>query len=238
MDAGWFNRLCNLPEVRPGLGGEGELDVSELIHNPANYALRTEHGGFILINHGAGVYSVHTQFSNEGRGRHAIEAMRAGLEFMFTRTDCIRIFSHCPDSSPAALGLAKAGRAAMWFRKTNDLLGPGQVVRWDVLEWMTAEPNNEAEGNAFHDMLEATKAANGSELPKHEDDPWHDRAVGAAVMMCKRGQPTKGVALYNMWAIAAGYAPIALLSEKPPVVDVVDAVVGLNDGELEVMLCR
>jgi hypothetical protein len=47
--------------------------------------------------HGAGFYSVHTQFAAEGRGRHAIAAMQSGLDFMFTRTDCMRIFSHCPD---------------------------------------------------------------------------------------------------------------------------------------------
>lgn len=239
FDAAWFNRLCNLPEVRPGLGGEGKIDVSALVLDYANYALRTEHGGFILIGHGAGVYSVHSQFSKEGRGRHAIQAMKAGLEYMFTRTDCMRIFSHCPDDNPAALGLAKAGNAAMWFRKNDPLLGPGQVVRWDALEWMTAEPENEAFGNVFHEMLETAKAENGSELPKHEDDPWHDRAVGAAVMMCARGQAAKGVALYNIWSAAAGYQMVKLLSQNPPLVDVGDGVVGLNAaGELEVLLCR
>jgi RimJ/RimL family protein N-acetyltransferase len=126
FDAAWFNGICNLPEVRPGLGGEGPIDVSPLLTNPANYALRASHGGFILVGHGAGFYSVHTQFAAEGRGAHALKAMRAGFDFMFTRTDCMRIYSHCPDSNPAALAFAKAGGARPWFRKENDaLLGPG-----------------------------------------------------------------------------------------------------------------
>lgn len=239
FDAVWFNWLCNLPEVRPGLGGEGEIDVSSLVLNANNYALRTENGGFILLAHGAGVYSVHSQFSKDGRGLHAIQAMRDGLEYMFTRTDCMRIFSHCPDDNPAALGLARAGHAAMWFRKVNDpLLGPGQVVSWTALEWMT-DAGSEREGRAFHQMLEAAKVKSGSELPQHEDDPAHDRAVGAAALMCKHGQAAKGVALYNVWAVAAGYAPVTMLSEKPPLVDILDAVVGLNnDGGMEVLLCR
>lgn len=241
FDAAFFNHICNLPEVRPWLAPEsvGYLDTAPLILNPANYALRTEHGGFILQAHGAGFYSVHTQFAAEGRGAHAIEAMRAGLDFMFTRTDCMQIHSHCPDANPAALALATKGGARPWFRKQNDALGEGQVVRWEVLDWAVSEPQLEADGNAFHEMLEAAKAHIGSMLPTHADDPWHDRTVGAVSRMARRGQPRKAVAIYNIWATAAGYAPISLISEAPPVIDVQDALVGLNQaGEMEVLLCR
>lgn len=240
FDAAWFNHICNLPEVRPGLGGAGPIDVTPLIGDPANYALRAGPGGFILINYGAGVYGVHTQFAAEGRGRHAIEAMLAGLDYMFTRTDCMQIHSHCPDSAPAALALAKVGGARMWFRAENyPLLGPGQAVRWDIEDWAVSAPDNGAEGRAFHDMLESAKAAGASELPAHADDAAHDLMVGAAVKMCKRGQAAKGVALYNNWAPAAGYAPIKLLSAAPPLVDVGDGVVGLDTaGNMEVLICR
>lgn len=240
FDADFFNRICNLPEVRPTLGGEGYLDCSPIVSNPANFALRTEHGGFILQSHGAGFYSVHTQFASEGRGAHAIAAMRAGLDFMFTRTDAMQISSHCPDSNPAALALAVRGGARKWFFKAYDpLLGPGQVVAWDALSWMVSEPDLEREGQLFHDLLEHAKEEAGSELPAHPDDCIHDRAVGAASLMCKRGQAKKGVLLYNLWAAAAGYAPAQLLADNPPLVDIGDAVMGLTeDGELEVMACR
>lgn len=238
FDAPFFNRICNLPEVRPGLGGEGEIDVTATLADERNFALRTEHGGFILLPHGAGFYSVHTQFAAEGRGRHAIAAMRDGLDFMFTRTDCMRIFSHCPDNNPGTSVFAKMGGAKPWFRKEHDPLGPGTVVSWDVMDWAVNTPSLEADGKQFHDLLESAKIGVGSELPIHENEPAHDRMVGATVRMCRRGQARKGVILYNLWAAAAGYAPITLLADDPPLVDVVDGIVGLEGGELKVIAIK
>jgi RimJ/RimL family protein N-acetyltransferase len=239
FDAAFFNRICNLPEVRPGLGGDGVLDGSAIIADAGNYALRTEHGGFILIAQGAGFYSVHTQFAAEGRGQHAIEAMKAGLDFMFTRTDCMRIFSHCPDNNPAALALALKGGARPWFRKEHDeRFGPGTIVAWDVMDWAQSASGLEADGQQFHELLEAAKKEAGSELPTHDDEPAHDRMVGAVSRMCQRGQVKKGVLLYRLWAGAAGYAPISLISDDPPMVDVVDGIVGIEDGKLKVLGCR
>jgi hypothetical protein len=240
FDAEFFNDICNRPEVRPGLGGTGRVDLTAVIAEPRNIALRTRHGGFILLPAGAGFYSVHTQFAAEGRGAHAIAAMRAGLEFMFTRTDAMRIFSQCPDNNPGAMGLAVKGGAKRWFRKEHDpVFGPSTVVSWDLFDWATGNRELEPEGQQFHDCLEAAKAGAGSALPAHDDDPAHDRVVGAASLMCKRGQAKKGVLLYNLWAAAAGYAPIRLVADDPPVIDVVDAIVGLTAaGEMEVVQCR
>lgn len=240
FDAAFFNRICNLPEVRPALGGVGELDVTAVVTNPLNYALRTEHGGFILQAVGAGFYSVHTQFAAEGRGQHAISAMKAGLDFMFTRTDAMRIFSHCPDNNPAALAFARAGSARLWFRKEIDpQLGPGQVVSWDIFDWATGEQSLEAEGELFHDLLEDAKLQADSPLPTHDHDEVHNRVVGAVCLMARRGNIRKGVILYNLWAGAAGYQDIALISESPPVVDVRDGIMGLNsEGDMECLLAR
>jgi hypothetical protein len=239
FDPEFFNRICNLPEVRPGLGGEGEIDVSALVTDPRNYALRAEHGGFILQAHGAGFYSVHSQFAAEGRGQHVIAAMRAGLDFMFTRTDCMRIFSYCPDNNPATLQLALKGGAKPWFRKEHDdKFGAGIVVAWDILDWATATPDLEVEGRQFHEAIEDAKIQADSPLPVHDDEPAHNRMVGTVSRMCHRGQARKGVVLYNLWAAAAGYAPISLISDNPPVVDVIDAIVGITDGKTKVIECR
>jgi RimJ/RimL family protein N-acetyltransferase len=238
FDAEFFNRICNLPEVRSGLGGEGELDTTPIVTDERNFVLRTEHGGFILMPHGAGFYSVHTQFAAEGRGRHAVAAMQSGLDFMFTRTDCMRIFSHCPDNNPATLALALKGGAKAWFRKEHDPLGPGTVVNWDVMDWATNTPDLEADGKQFHDLLEAEKTKAGSTLPVHDDEPSHDRMVGAVSRMCHRGQARKGVILYNIWCGAAGYAPITLLADNPPLVDVVDGVVGIENGVMKVLAVK
>jgi hypothetical protein len=239
FDAEFLNRICNLPEVRPGLGGEGYLDTSELVADERNFVLRTEHGGFILVPAGAGFYGVHTQFAAEGRGRHAIAAMQSGLDFMFTRTDCMVIFSHCPDNNPAALALAMKGGAKPWFRKEHDpKFGPGMVVRWDIMDWAMSTPELEDDGKQFHELLEAAKIQEGSPLPVHDDEPAHDRMVGAVSRMCHRGQARKGVILYNCWANAARYVPIALLADNPPLVDVVDGVVSIEGGAMKVLAVK
>jgi RimJ/RimL family protein N-acetyltransferase len=240
FDAEFFNRIRALPEVRPGIGGDLAPDVTDIIADPINYALRTEHGGFILISHGAGHYSVHSQFAAEGRGQHAIAAMRDGLDFMFTRTDAMRITSFCPDDNLATLMLAlKGGARRLATKETDPMFGPGTVVEWDVVQWAKRSAANEEDGKQFHELLEAAKQAEGSTLPVHDDHPEHDRMVGAATKMCRRGQARKGVILYNLWAGAAGYMPISLLAENPPLVDVVDGIISLDEaGELQVVALR
>lgn len=240
FDAAFFNRIVNLPDVRPYMGGgDGELDVTAVVTNPLNFALRTEHGGFILQAAGAGFYSVHTQFAAEGRGQHAIQAMKAGLDFMFTRTDAMRISSFCPDNNPAAYAFSQVGDARGWFRRTDAELGPGTVVSWEIFDWAANTPELEDEGELFHDLLETSKSHADSPLPAHEDDPAHNRVVGAVCLMARRGNIRKGVILYNLWAAAAGYQSIELLSENPPVVDVRDGIMTVNsEGEMECLLAR
>jgi hypothetical protein len=238
MDAAFFNRICNLPEVRPGLGGpEGPLDVTAMVQNPANFALQAEHGGFILEALGGGTYHVHSQFASEGR-RGTVAAMRAGLDFMFTGTDCMRITSHIPDNNPGAKGLGIKAGFRPWFRRETDGLGPTAVVRIDIEDWIAGNEELEADGKAFHELLERAKADIGSSLPQHPDDCSHDCHVGAAIRMCKRGQAAKGIGLYNRWAQLAGYSQVRLLNDAPVLVDVIDAVCGLNGNEMEVLLCR
>lgn len=239
MDAAFFNRIVNLPEVRPWIGpGDHPLDVSGTVLNPLNYALRNEHGGFILEALDGGVYHVHSQFASEGR-RGSIAAMREALDFMFTRTDCMRITSHIPDNNLAAKGLGIKAGFREWFRRDMPHFGPSAVVKIDVDDWIAGNRALEADGERFHRLLEEAKAAIGSSLPTHPDDPVHDRHVGAAVRMAERGHAGKGVAIYNAWAKLAGYQPVTLLQANPPVVDVLDAVVGLGTaGEMEVLQCR
>jgi len=239
FDANFFNEICNLPEVRPWLGGDGPIDVSPVVTNPLNYALRAEHGGFILECVGPGIYTVHSQFAAKGRGS-TVAAMRAGFDFMFCRTDCMRIQTQIPDNNAPARNLAAAGGFRPWFRKEHDSrLGPSQWGALDVQDWIGSEAALEEDGRRFHDLLESAKAASGSELPTHDYEPAHERAVGAAVRMCTHGQARKGIMLYNLWARAAGYAPVVLLSDAPPVVDALDGVVAMKEGgAMEVVECR
>lgn len=234
FDPEFLNSVVNHPEVRPFMApGTEPLDLTPVVSNPANFALVTEGGGFVLQCHEPGIYEVHSQFLPEHRGSHAVKAMRAGFDYMFTRTDCTRVVTQVPDNNDAAKGFARLARFRPMFRREQGLLGPTEYMGLGIEEWAQDNHSLEADGEWFHERLEAVKAG-----PIHAHDPAHERAVGAAVRMIRAGNSAKGVAFYNRWSRLAGYAPITLISTQPPVIDVVDAVVSLGDNEMEILLCR
>lgn len=237
LDPSGFNRVCNHPDVRPWLGGEGPIDVASIVTDPNNYALFFGEGGFILHAGPAASFEVHSQFTPEGRPS-SFDAMRAGMDYMFTRTNALQLTTFLPDNNPAAKGLALKGGFKPWMRRANHICGTGEQARIDIDDWICRTLELEADGERFHDALEQAKVAQGSTLPVHDHDPVHERYVGAAFRMFSRGQGRKAEAIYNRWAANAGYAQIRLISESPPVVDAIDAVVGMNDGQVEVLLCR
>jgi hypothetical protein len=237
FDASLFNAVCNHPDVRPWLGGEGEIDVTSSVSNPQNYALWFDHGGFILHAGPGSSFEVHSQFTPEGR-KHSSQAMRAGMDYMFTRTPAVQLTTFLPDNNPAAKMLALKGGFRDWFRREQHPCGPGMQARLDIDDWICRTADLEADGERFHDTLETAKKDRGSELPVHPHDPIHERYVGAAYRMYSRGQARKATSLYNRWAANSGYALIQLLSEEPVTVDVVDAVCRLREDEMEVVECR
>jgi hypothetical protein len=56
--------------------------------------------------------------------------------------------------------------------------------------------------------------------------------------LARGGQPEKGVILSNRWARFAGYAPIALISRSPLVIDIGDAVMQVQDYSFKVVKVR
>lgn len=236
FDPAFLNEVINHPAVRPYMApGDEPIDLTPVVSNPANFALVTEGGGFVLHCHEPGIYEVHSQFLPDHRGGHAAKAMRAGFDYMFTRTDATRIITQVPDNNDAAKGFAKLAKFRPMFRREEGLLGPTEYMGLGIEEWAQDTLALEADGERFHSTLEKAKKRAGSDLVAHGHDPAHERAVGAAVRMIEAGNAQKGVAFYNRWARFAGYAPITLISTQPTVIDVVDAVV--ND-EMEILLCR
>lgn len=240
MDASHLNAVANTPEVRTHLGGEAAIDLSEVLADARNVALQNEHGGFLFLSQGEGRYDLHTMFRRSGRGRALLEAASFAARFMFTATDCTEIVTRCPEPNRAAdFMVRKCGFRPIFERQ--GAWSDGSAIRYFWLsfeDWRAQDETLAAEGHAFHEIIEQAKRDAGSELPIHPDDEAHDRAAGAAALMAKAGQPRKAVSTYNRWASLAGYAPIALLSEAPPIIDIQDAVLGLNSGALEVLLCR
>ncbi len=230
MDATLLNRVMNDPSVRPHIvADDGDIDVTSVVENPENFALVTEFGGFLLIKHEPGIYEVHTQFLPEGRGRHAVEAMREGFRYMFTHTDCLEIVTKVCEDNVAAYSFAKLAGFRQRFARDNAWNGKMMSYRAVTIdEWTMGDPIAKRAGKDFHDQLEAEKVGRGSVLPVHADDPAHEQYVGASFLMF-REQPIKAVWFYNKWARFSGYATIELLSDKPVVVDVRDAIIELGD---------
>lgn len=230
MDATLLNAVMNDPSVRPHVvADDGLVDVASLVEDPNNYALVTEFGGFLLIRHEPGVYEVHTQFLPEGRGKYAVQAMREGFRYMFIHTDCLEIITKVCEDNPAADSFAKLAGFRQRFARDNAWNGKSMSYRVITIdEWTTRDPATKKAGKAFHDRLEKEKIRKGSVLPVHDEDTAHDQYVGASFLMM-REQPVKAVWFYNKWARFSGYATIDLLSDKPVVVDVRDAIIEFGD---------
>jgi hypothetical protein len=245
LDGAFLNEVANDPAVRPWVGAADaeRIDLTRICADPANHAFVTDHGGFILHRQEPGLYEVHTLFLPSGRGAHAKAAAKEMLQRMFVETDCVEIQTKLPANNPAAAGLARM--CDFEDRFTRKAVWPTSSGRCDVTfaalpiqRWALRSDAALAAGREFHDMLETAKEAHGSAREVHPDDDAHDHAAGAAALMARAGQGPKAAAFYNRWARLAGYQPIVLISERPVVVDVVDAVLCWRGDTVEVLQCR
>lgn len=240
LDATNLNYAANHVDVRPWIKaqGDGEIDLTPYVADPNNFTFDVDHGGFLCVNKGNGVYEVHSMFAPEAR-KQSLRTMIDAMDFMFTRTDCITLVSHFPDGNPMADAIGKKGGFKFVFRMEEPPFGPCEVRVVHIDDWVARNKSLDAHGKRFHETLEAAKKTHLSLLAIHPDHDLHDRFVGAAVVMAERGQVTKGVNTYNRWAFANGYVPVTVVSILPPVVDVVDGVVSISpEGDLSVLLCR
>lgn len=240
MDASFLNRVANDPDVRPLVGGEGVIDLTAKLANASNVALHDHVGGFLFEKIDGGLYELHTMFLPEGRGRHVLEAAQFAARYMFAQTDALELITKLPVTNRRADFMVRR----CGFRKLYERKGAwadGSDVRFfglDLDSWRQQDGRARSAGRAFHRLLEEAKDAVASVLHAHPQDDTHDQVVGASVLMIQAGQVRKGVWAYNRWAAVAGYQQITLASEAPVVVDVGDAVVGLENGKMEVLLCR
>jgi len=242
LDPTFLNTVANHPDVRPWIGGGGPLDLSEIISRPENIALQTPHGGWVLHRHEPGIYELHTLFLKSGRGRGYFQAAAEALAYVFAASDAREIVTRVPVSNRgAAMAAARCGFQERFARKDAFKMAGGALVdvsyqaltldRWTALSDEVLGP-----GHWFHAELDGALA--GANLPEHPDDPAHDRAVGASVLMIRAGNARKGVWAYNRWARLAGYEPIELLNDAPPIIHVgVGVVIEVRDGTMEVIRC-
>lgn len=235
LDGAFFNEIANHPDVRPWIGGAGEVDLRRVVANPENVAMRYLGGGLIFERLADGLYEAHSMFLPERRGRYAVVCMRHALQYLFTATDCLEILTRVPDGNKAADGFARLAGGRELYRLEHDpkMGGAAVSVRSLTLDaWRAASPDCLAAGEEFHDILERAGEHDG-----HPEEPAHDRAVGSAVLMIRAGNYAKAVWSYNRWAVMAGYQPVELASHAPVIISMGKAFVAMLDGRIEVMKC-
>lgn len=226
MDAGALNAIANDPCVRPWLGGDGPIDLTEAIANPDNIALVTPcgRGGYVLVRHHPGLYEAHSLALAPARGRSMLTLAREGFRHLFAATDCVEVWTQCPADNP------RAGRwaEAVGFTQRHGREG---VSFWAMTyaDWVMREADNWKMGQWFHAEMDRLRPHS------HPDDVTHDAWVGATLIGVGQGSVAKAVAMYNRFACVAGYVQAVVLSVAPPVVDIGDAVLGLIGGQLQVL---
>lgn len=238
LDATPFNAIFRHPEVRPWMGfGLAEADLTPIVSDPRNYCLLTAdgEGGYILVRLDQGLYAAHTLSLPSARGRGMFRLMQEGFAHMFTATDAVEIVTMVPDGNERGdkwaqlAGFRETFRREACFQLIDRMVG-GSFRSLAYGDWVLRDRDNGREGGEFHDRLEA-------KLPheNHTEDRVHDSWVGATLRGCQAGNAAKSVALYNRWAVQAGYLPVRILSLTPPLVDIGTAVIGLNTQGLDIL---
>lgn len=244
FDAERFNALINHPEVRPWVAdmGDGVLDLSARVADFNNVLLVGEHGATLCFKLMPGIYEVHSQFLESGRGKYALDFVRAGSRWMFTHTDAYEIITRVPQTHKAATGLTIAAGMRLEMTVPDGCQFRGERVPVDIYsfriqDWIVKARGLEEVGRKFHDdMLAAVRKA-GITAPPHDDDPLHNKYVGAALEMFQSRQAVKGADFYNRYCQMVRHVTIELLALDPPTIRFDVGIMRLVDGKLEVAPC-
>ena len=238
MNAEALNLVAAHPEVRPWLGLSdplAEINLASVTENPNNFAFLTKQGdgAYMLLKIQPGLYAAHTLAMPSARGKPMFKLMREGFATMFLTTDAVEIVSQVPDGNEAAENWSALAGFRNTFRREAyfPLMGERVGCQFKSLmygDWCVKDRDNLVHGQALYERAFGSSS----------EDPVYAAWIGATIRGCFAGNATKAVGLYNRWAPVAGYAEAKLVSATPPVVGIGDAVIGLDNGRLEVFSAR
>lgn len=241
-DATFINEVVNHPAVRPFVHGpKGPLDLTAVVANPNNIVLTGQHGGIIFTQLLPGLFEIHTQVLPDGRGTWALHMAQQAVEWLFSRTGAVEVFTRVPEGNVGAMALARACGAKP-EQRTMQSLGDGNPVAVEIYggriqDWIRTAPGLVDRGTDFHKRLESKARAAGIPINHHMQDNWHDRHVGAAAGMILGGQVVKGVLFFNRWAVMALAPLMKVISLQPLVLDITDCRLEIQGEDFEVVPC-
>lgn len=237
-----INAVLNDPSVRPFVADESEgvLDISRTASDPRNVLLMGEHGGCMFFWLQPGVYEVHTQVTRDGRGEWTRRLTEACAWWMFTQTDAYEIVTRVPEGHVAAKTAARAQGMRHEFTRAGECLFRGRlgdvsIHSFRIQDWIADAPWIEERGSWFHGRLHAEAARLGITGEPHDEDPNHNRYVGAAFEMALAGQVVKAVLWYNRWAMVCRHPPIAIVQRVPLVIRFDIGLLKIEHGDIEVL---
>jgi hypothetical protein len=238
FDPTLLNEIANMPLIRPMLGGEGEIDLTRHITDPTNYAFVHEDGGFFVHRKMQGLYEIHTIF-RPCDFRKVIDLAYRAQDFMFSATDCTELVAIVPDANRPAAVLAQKGHFVKRDRIEEWKPGMGaDVMSFPIDSWTKVCFGTPQLGRAFYNQLEQAKEARGKRFSYLKDEELHHRMLGIVLHLAMAGNVAKGVDIYNRWSLSRGGPSFAMYSHQPAVIDIIDGIIGLEDGEWRLMLCR
>lgn len=126
-----INHFANHPEIRPSLGGEGEMDLSAGVREP-NVFLFGEHGGFCFAWSAPETYETHVMLTEAGRGAWGLAGIRAAVQRMAAQGANHLWARVHPDRPEIALYARLAGYREVGTHTLD--IGDGPVA-WRIFDW-------------------------------------------------------------------------------------------------------
>jgi len=198
------NEVANLPSVLPKVSWTGEvLDLQPLLEDDLCYIIENDnHGCYVLAQSDVDSYVVHTLFRPKTPPAVVMETAKVGMWISFVELDAMELTSSACETNPAAYRLMrKNGMTPLFDSPSKFEKGKKQrYCRLTIDEYIINSDVFGELGEGFHSLVEETT--------DHEDDPIHDKYVGAAISMVRAGNIEKAVRVYNKWAALAAYAPL------------------------------
>lgn len=242
-----INAIVNHPDVRPWIAdGVGVIDLTAQVADTRNVLLMGEHGGMMFLWAGPGIYECHTQVLPAYRGEWTRRMTEACARYMFTLTDAFEIMTRVPAGHVAAKAATEAGGGKLEFTRPNNTLFRGRMVDCHIYsfrlqDWVPRAEGIEETGQWMHRRMEEEAVRLGIEDPPHDDDPNHNRYLGAAVEMAFGGQPVKACLFYNRWVTAARHMRngvlqhISIVSTNPMVAKFDIGLMRFHADDIEVI---
>lgn len=136
-DAALVNAFANHPQIRPFIGGKGDLDLSCVTYDP-HVALFGEHGGFCLTWSAPDCYEIHTLIAPEGRGAWAEDFARRSFAYMTLVRDARHLWTRVhPEHRHTALFTRRMGLRHCGSVPTD--FGDG-AISYLTFEWRAGCP--------------------------------------------------------------------------------------------------